>query len=558
MTTDDFTTSEISIEQMYSYLTDIDSLRSLVNIASVNNQVLLNGLADANKKDSVSNIIAQLEAVSNPQQYQESRISAFCRSIGFPVIAGNGEFFSPGYDKSRTDSSKIYNIVANQNKDRNAFFDAREKYYNTDIPNIFNKQNTIDSGTAIIQSLFSTDIFGVFQHNAGYKDTDTSNYLYTLKQKDVHGYPFNKYTDDSNNVAKPRGSGYHYIFPLVTDGRVEITVKPSTRRTTVPFIQFNSDSKYANTELKRPTIERIIKDRFFIPAILSSNSDVQANNSQNANQSQTNLLNLLNDEFLFAPENKQIADLRNSFDTKAKKYSDDEVIRLTKFIKTLEQLVDLLIENQHIVEEASDPISGYYWLPISSTSPEFGCTSTKLFQSALNSGLDREILGLDARNSAISLLNNATLDAVPTDKYVFNQFLSVFSPNLAQELRHGNKATQQKGIEATLQEEVSKRNERLDKANNAIKNIEILCGHFSGLGLFDVIVIMSSLYMIDKNNLLGFLDNAAYIRAQASNPYIQLPEKPGLEAAYDDLDTQMNQLYQFIHVAYERKIGNGN
>ena len=65
-----------------------------------------------------------------------------------------------------------------------------------------------------------------------------------------------------------------------------------------------------------------------------------------------------------------------------------------------------------------------------------------------------------------------------------------------------------------LEELTQRRNKFMTKAGKALRKIEIIMGEFSGLGLCDIIAILGTLYVIPKENLLGFLDKDAFSRMQ--------------------------------------------
>jgi hypothetical protein len=67
-------------------------------------------------------------------------------------------------------------------------------------------------------------------------------------------------------------------------------------------------------------------------------------------------------------------------------------------------------------------------------------------------------------------------------------------------------------ISVSIPEALAERTAQCDKANQALKDIEIIMGEFSGLGLCDIIAIIASLYLVDIECLVSLLDDAAYSR----------------------------------------------
>src|ERR1700733_3501396 len=82
----------IDFDQLYTnFITPVDAIRSHFNALVPSSQEL------------------------NTPQYQESRCHAFYRMVGFPVVADDGDFYSPGYDPNLnvdSDSLAAYQKIA--------------------------------------------------------------------------------------------------------------------------------------------------------------------------------------------------------------------------------------------------------------------------------------------------------------------------------------------------------------------------------------------------------------------------------------------------------------
>jgi hypothetical protein len=59
---------------------------------------------------------------------------------------------------------------------------------------------------------------------------------------------------------------------------------------------------------------------------------------------------------------------------------------------------------------------------------------------------------------------------------------------------------------------------------NNLKNVEIVTGEISGLGLIDILAIYSSLWTIDINYLINLLDNSSFNRLYKYNPTLRSQE----------------------------------
>lgn len=58
----------------------------------------------------------------------------------------------------------------------------------------------------------------------------------------------------------------------------------------------------------------------------------------------------------------------------------------------------------------------------------------------------------------------------------------------------------------------TKRTEKTDAANGALRTVEIIMGEFSGLGLCDIIAIYLALWTIDLDALVSMLDTESFTR----------------------------------------------
>ncbi len=541
----------VDVEKLHrTFIGEIDSMRSLVNVGDAkNNQLLAQVFKNADMGDILSKV-----SVADQLNYQESRISAFCRMIGFPVISSieSGGFYNPGYDKTATHTQRMDKVITtwSQSKKAGKYFDARENFYNHGVKSVFKNVNgVVNIGVMLLQTGFCEQMFEVYKHIGSVavttEDTwDTSQYLVTLPTENVLNQA---YADYSDNIGTKNNSRehilYHFIYPLVTDGRVEIILQPSSNTTTVPFAETAQFSP--SKTLKRPLLETIIKKRFYVATTTSQL--IQNSNGITAKKNAA-IDSIRNDEFLLQSNDPQIVELHEKLN--ASTYSADESIQLSTFIINIEKLIDAYIDNQRIIGEAQ---SQYYWLPkCEERGPEFGVKSNDLYfvPNHLNSRADLELLNLKSQQALVSLIKNATSDSEKQDDYVFSAFYGVFAPD--------NVSGFVSEVDKSIKDATSLRTETLSKAEKALREIELITGAISGLGLIDVMVTLSALHIMDRDKLVGFLDEDAFNRAK-KNKTIQLPEvKPALKDAYEDLENQLSTLYHFVHKTLMTKLGKFN
>jgi hypothetical protein len=110
------------------------------------------------------------------------------------------------------------------------------------------------------------------------------------------------------------------------------------------------------------------------------------------------------------------------------------------------------------------------------------------------------------------------------------------------------------------------RNQDLEVANNALKTIEIIMGEWSGFGLCDIIAIMASLYTMDQDMLLGFLDDDAMGRMTQLTGVVPIggnsigggSGRPSVTDALTEFVTTVNYYYHLMDDVYNIRANNNN
>jgi hypothetical protein len=561
---------DVNINDLYSKLiSPIDNMRSFVNINDGNNKGVIQIALD--NLDS-SHLLAAINIQQKLTEFQESRFSAMLRFIGFPIVAdsditsANINFFNPGYncDNPNDSVNEKFNLLvtSNQSVDANKFFEEREQFYLVDVKNPFTNSKTspIDMNLFLREMSLSSSFLDIDKKLDGLFAPDSSsfsraNYYYKLnlipeveKYYDTFGNN-RSYTDNTKTLINT--TSLHYFYPLVNDGRICITIQPSNRTTTTPFCNSN---KYNNDVLKRPLLEKIIKDRFAVGSDIAGMQYIQQQVASQKEKSQYYIQQdvILRQEGLSKDDN--ITNLYNNLNGAGNPnvYNDDDVIKIQRFIYAIEKLVEQLVENQKLVKTAME---NYLWMPkCNEAGPEFGISSTDPYiplssditvqpDLSILSELDLEILKNTQKDNITRILSSfSTTDKNKNDEYAFNQFYAVFAPDQVSGFISKTKKDLDKAI--------ADRKQALSSAELALKNIEIITGQVSGLGLIDIIIVISALHLIKKENLLGFLDQTSFDKASKLQ---NIPAtQPTLKEAYDDLDTQILTLYAVARQAYEK------
>jgi hypothetical protein len=138
----------------------------------------------------------------------------------------------------------------------------------------------------------------------------------------------------------------------------------------------------------------------------------------------------------------------------------------------------------------------------------------------------------------------AKLNAVPDPGgYGLKAFINTFDESSSDALGNTNK----KDLDKRLRE----REYCLNNAGQALRTIEIITGEFSGLGLIDIMIIIAGLYLMNANNLLGFLDNDAYKRARSFIKSLPEENPSDITSALEDLTSKVIFLYSIAQKVSE-------
>lgn len=492
---------EIDINKIYNdFISVIDKIRSYANCASITNQSAM-GIFQSGDL-TLSKLKSQIIISSTPQ---ESRCHAFFRIIGFPVISNTYKIYNPGhdivYDSSRTIGAAIsttkLNIAGNPIPNFRELSLQRENYV-SNITNIFSLTKTIDASTLALSSGFRIRQFAIpLLNNSDPFDMDIKNQQYKVDFNSLVGRNDKKLTEyvdvSGNTPTKLQAQRTHIIKPFMVDPVIDFTINDASKLISVPFVHNKTQLMIKdNVFVNRPIIEQVIRDRFTVIN--------QQNTIGTANKSIIDYIKNIS-----AIQDETIINNISSGDV----YKLAEQTQFVKFINIIRAMISKLIEAQLIIFTAQ---SKYYWVPIpSSFGPEGGCTVQGVFLSSQISSdfitaRDQSIIEAKIR-ATINQINAQTsnIQGLPdVGGFAFDNFKNTFGPDTSNAL--GDTSIQ------SLQELTNKRSSELQKANEALRTIEIIMGEFSGLGLCDIIAIIGALYIMPKQDLLGFLDSDAIKR----------------------------------------------
>lgn len=498
-TSDIFGTLDL-LETYNSSILFIESIRSDVNITNPNTGSLLN-------KFTEETFIAGSgqKNISIENSKQESRCHAFYRLIGFPVVSKNG-FYNPGISVSDSSNNFVnqltisdkVNIANEQLNDFNNFkkiSNDRENYQNK-ILSIFSKRNTIDSSILAISCVNVRDFNVPFlkDSSAIEENFKSSNQQYEILNKSIVGDNSIKYSEYLNSSGLPPEEillkRNHIIKPFIVDARIDITT-PSVKKIGVPFVLNDSHLLVSqNTYAFKPLLEKIIRERFL---------------DQSSEPDNDEYLDSIIDYIKQIPSIKEEELIKDI--SSGNKFKYREVYYFNKYFKYITMLMRELANNIFVVNEVQ---SEYYFNPIPNRlGPEFGCEVPEI---SLN--INTSSLYTSKDLSIIESLFKFTLESLTSKEVepnVSDGFANVgFDIDINLNINNKEQYNQL----------ILKRNNQFIDGINALRNIEIITGEFSGLGLCDIIAIKAALYTVDRDILLGLLDVDAYERAKT---FISIP-----------------------------------
>lgn len=486
------------------YIDPIDKIRSYINILNPNNQKILENLDKEFFLGTAPTSNLKLE-----QTYQESRCHAFYRLVGFPVVSDPDQpssMYNPGldiiFDENRTiNIEKKVKIASGFLKKYKNISNAREQYVIDQLA-IFANNNYVD---AQVQALSGVN-FGIFDapflkydntFESTLKPENQSYYFPTSTKVGKRQIGFDEFQDVTGKTYQtfnPERS--HIITPFMVDPRIDLTVSAG-RKVAVPFVLDDSNCKVSSTEyVQRCILEKIITDRYTV-----------TNQYKDASSSQKKSIEYIKNKTSILDEKL----LNQISSNNLYKFSE-----IQQYLQTL-NIIYAMIETLSLASKSIDQYQSlYYWLPIpSTTGPEGGCQVNKVFSNLPTTLCTPKEDFIRIKSSEVFLEEIIKMSEEAKGKpNVFNGNVNFPLGNFTNTFTSKVSDAAELTIEQQLTKSVTQRNNDLAKANNSLKDIEIITGTFSGFGYCDMIAITGAMYVMPKEKLLGFLDDDAFARAK--------------------------------------------
>ncbi len=510
--TDDLESIENDIAALHGkFIYPIDQLRSIArpNLGSIK-------INKSDEKIKSHHLVGSFKDIQiDPRKVLESRTHAFYRMLGFPVAAPDGSYYNPGYNptsgnkkeaKNQAVDSKIDNSLQTKLKNRETLPETLKK--------IFARQDIYSSIYSLVMRHVKT--FNNLDISKGPFDDDPQTFTIDIRETEMQFFEnLNPQLSSSISEAKTyfQGSaigssfsgGKHLLKPFIVDPRIDATVMPDMRKVCVPFLKDKNATRLNNsTYLSRPGIELIIRERLRTASedktlLKDIEKILSGETSPGVNESTLDRNTLLTTVFALSDENNiQDTNLLETFQG----FTSIQTTMVGRLVKLIKSVIKKLIKAQNTIDEARISIN---WVPIPNVEgPEMGATGASLNRVGVNvsSDIDRKIAELK-----IKKLN---AERRITEATELGDFASPFSINLVGDNTNF--------IEKELSELTQRRDRIAANAFNAMKEIEIITGEVSGLGLIDVLCIYTALWAIDMKTLLGFLDDDAFNRLVTYNP----------------------------------------
>lgn len=522
---------DVDIDQVYqNFIVEIDKIRSHISVQS--NAISLN---DTNNIGSSTNI---------DRDPQESRCHAFYRLIGFPVVSTDGQIlYCPGFDKpnnSKKDLNDSKSLIAQKiSKDVLKVMDAREN-----APRDFLSKFVLQDINSSVLAMSSVDIR---QFASSFKSESPFD-IETKNQTHISNLAFrlsNIVQDSSgNNATKIESERLHILKPFIVDPRIDLSVSPNKSRIAVPFLKDKSEVKITeNVYVKRPYIEKVCRERFKVFSIKDEIGDhtkqVIQNIVDNYFIKDPDLVNIVTNPQLSSSEQAQFANYINIIRSMLKKLSDS----VDGVLKVL----------------AADPESNsqaeYNWTPIpNKNGPEFGCITRDILSQQndpSNTKKDKDLIQLQYKQEVININNKLNAqNKADLGGFAFDN--NEITPDANSSDSYGDK------ISLAIEELKTNRKSLTDQANDGLREIEIIMGEFSGLGLCDILAISAALWIVDKKVLINLLDNTA-IERMLTDPNLQstevLDRKNGATMtpidALSAFETSVKQIFELMDFMYK-------
>lgn len=478
-------TFDPDIDELYSgFITPIDKVRSHFNALIPGSQQVVT------------------------QNYQESRCHAFFRMMGFPIASKHNGFYSPGYDpylnlntSSQNSNTQIANAVVAPGTDFLYSQYQRETQTQSIYTPVFNNgginATAIAIGSMHIRSYATqfTDGLGPFEFDAAQIQKNIP-----ARQSDIDSF-FSSFTatfpSQYANITQSLLASTHIIKPFIVDPRIDNAVKPNANRIAAPFLLDRSQLKIFDGQsqaaiiLKRPYIE-------FVLSTIYNNTNIQQLAAS------TYVTGIKNAIMASDPSDQALLSAVSNSNL-----TQTGISVFAKYLKMIRSLVTLLVQSQILLETTRLNMN-FQPIPNTTYGVEAGATGatipTPVPGDPNNTLVEASIINAQAQQIMQEFQLDVGINGVPDP--------GDFAFSGVDDLVFDAKKAAKTSYADTIQELTTRRAQVGNNGMNALKNIEIIVGEFSGLGLLDIFAIQAAMWVVDPLVLVSMIDKAAFGRMQ--------------------------------------------
>lgn len=352
----------------------------------------------------------------------------------------------------------------------------------------------------------------------------------------------------------------HILRPFLVDPDISSGVNPAQHLVCVPFLQNTASATriglQPDDDLPRPELEKIIAARL---------SDKQLSkeflqNVKNILQKEKSTTTAITDSpadlrsTIIALADKDEID-SSDIDAVYGNFRSVQSIQVSYFIKLIRAAVKKLHQSMADVDKIRETFN---WAPIPDPAgPEFVTRQSTMEQNHIlsTSKLDKTIDDLKRKTYEAAARANDVVSLSSSDgsvpRYVFDDVKTTEKDN-------------DDDFEQQLKSLEESRKKLSMMAFKALRDIEIISGEVSGLGLIDIFAISAALWAMDEEFLLGFLDDSAFnrmvvfrgddLKSDIIDIRLITGSKPSLEDCLKNFEKKLINILNFADKEFHRQL----
>ena len=486
----------------------------------------------------------------------ESRVHGFFRYLGFPVVA-NGNFYNPGFPSFQATEEAKEKINSDFETDESVRDDIRlrERDYEQRL-SIFSRKDLSSATYCLLQ--LSVRPLNLLNEDGQSIQIEGRKQIFENLKSSNRNLNFDNVPgafSSVESVGSTLTGVRHILRPFSLDPEIVNNVQPDSNIIAVPFLR-DADSLKISDEATalRPGLELIIRERLRdrgnneealylenLRNLLAGELSDGISTDETANAVSLSLIALAN-------ENQISQGTFNSLE----QINVIQIYVISLLVKTVKQLTNILFQSISFIQDTLEEIN---WLPIvNELGPELDPRDPSTQASILENDINRNAL---QRRLVDLKLKKAVAEAQITDRNNLGSFASPFEINyndtnieeLNRQIQSVSQQQAQLGEEALL----------------ALRNIEIITGEISGIGLIDILAIYIALWAVNEQSLISLLDDASFGRLEEFFPELlegaaearsQNGTKDDIETALTNFENTLKNVLDFAQKEFDNRSQN--